>query len=106
MLQNWKLLKCSSVTAFDMWNICNYCLVHREDFYKKCIRSYNYQLYNRVSWLSNTALYQKYITKITEQLYCFRTIGPRSKVWCEKEMVDLAAYEFAEVCGYYFGNEK
>ena len=26
-----------------------------------------------------------------------RKIGPRSKVWCEKEMVDAAAYEFAEV---------
>ena len=26
-----------------------------------------------------------------------REIGPRSKVWCEKEMVDAAAYEFAEV---------
>ncbi|KAI0232089.1 Leukotriene A-4 hydrolase [Lamellibrachia satsuma] len=25
-----------------------------------------------------------------------RKIGPRSKVWCEKEMVDAAAYEFAE----------
>ena len=25
-----------------------------------------------------------------------REIGPRSRVWCEKEMVDAAAYEFAE----------
>ena len=30
---------------------------------------------------------------------CFlRTIGPRSKVWSEKENVDEGAYEFAEVC--------
>ena len=26
-----------------------------------------------------------------------REIGPRSKVWCEREMVEKAAYEFAEV---------
>ncbi len=26
----------------------------------------------------------------------FREIGPRSKVWSEKEMVDAAAYEFGE----------
>lgn len=34
-------------------------------------------------------------------LFCFlffnRDIGPRSRVWTEKEMIDRAAYEFAEV---------
>lgn len=27
----------------------------------------------------------------------YREIGPRSKVWSEKEYVDLAAFEFSEV---------
>ena len=27
----------------------------------------------------------------------FRDIGPRSKVWTEADMLDAAAYEFAEV---------
>lgn len=27
----------------------------------------------------------------------YRKIGPRSHVWSEKEVVDSAAYEFAEV---------
>jgi hypothetical protein len=35
--------------------------------------------------------------KNESQLF-FRDIGPRTKVWSEKEFVDKAAYEFAEVC--------
>ena len=35
---------------------------------------------------------------VTDITSFFRDIGPRSKVWSEKELVDRAAYEFAEVC--------
>ena len=27
----------------------------------------------------------------------FRQVGPRSKVWTEKEMLEISAWEFAEV---------
>lgn len=37
------------------------------------------------------------IIYITLNLLC-RVIGPRSRVWSEKEMVDAAACEFTEVC--------
>ena len=30
-------------------------------------------------------------------MFFYRKIGPRSTVWTEKEMIDAAAYEFAEV---------
>lgn len=29
----------------------------------------------------------------------YREIGPRSKIWSEKEYVDQAAFEFSEVSG-------
>lgn len=36
-----------------------------------------------------------------------RQIGPRSSVWSEKEMVDLAAFEFTEVnvLGHYLKSD-
>jgi len=37
------------------------------------------------------------LIKLNHVLLVNRKIGPRSTVWCEKEMVDAAAYEFAEV---------
>ena len=30
-----------------------------------------------------------------------RQIGPRTRVWCEAEMVDAAAYEFSETEGFF-----
>ena len=30
-------------------------------------------------------------------LILFRQVGPRSKVWTEKEMLEISAWEFAEV---------
>ena len=30
--------------------------------------------------------------------FLFRDVGPRSKVWTEKEMLEMSAWEFAEVC--------
>ena len=46
---------------------------------------------------TNDLHYYKII--IYAQIFCLlcRDIGPRSKVWSEKELVDAAAYEFAEV---------
>ena len=40
-----------------------------------------------------SALFENYL--VWDLFY--RNIGPRSKVWSEKELVDAAAYEFAEV---------
>ena len=39
-----------------------------------------------------------YLIAIVAGLLESRDIGPRTKVWSEKEMVDAAAFEFAEVC--------
>jgi len=38
-----------------------------------------------------------YIITVCWLQHCCRDIGPRSKVWSESEMIDAAAYEFAEV---------
>ena len=47
--------------------------------------------------IQNTLLVWYAITKLWFPLFHYRKIGPRSHVWSEKEVVDSAAYEFAEV---------
>ena len=36
-----------------------------------------------------------YLVAIASGALTSREIGPRSRVWCEKEMIDASAYEFA-----------
>ncbi len=50
---------------------------------------------SQIKMSGNKAL--SFFKSIKVELIFFREIGPRSKVWSEKEMVDAAAYEFAEV---------
>jgi hypothetical protein len=40
--------------------------------------------------------------KMNRDILFYRDIGPRSKVWSEKEFVDAAAFEFSEVEIFYF----
>jgi hypothetical protein len=40
--------------------------------------------------------------KMNHDILFYRDIGPRSKVWSEKEFVDAAAFEFSEVEIFYF----
>ena len=41
-----------------------------------------------------------YLVAIASGALTSREIGPRSRVWCEKEMIDASAYEFAETEDY------
>lgn len=63
--------------------------------YVLCIESYRH---------IHTAQCEAYIVRlmcvcihVIKFSLCLRRIGPRSHVWCEKEMVDKAAWEFEEV---------
>ena len=40
--------------------------------------------------------------KINQDILFYRDIGPRSKVWSEKEFVDAAKFEFSEVEIFYY----
>ena len=42
-------------------------------------------------------LYVECCITIPVHVHACREVGPRTLVWSEKEMVDKAAYEFAEV---------
>ena len=45
-------------------------------------------------------IYHTYYMYMSYVLCMYRRIGPRSHIWCEKELVEKAAWEFEEVQNY------
>lgn len=47
--------------------------------------------------VKDNKLILKIVNKKEFSFWINRTIGPRSKVWTEREMIEAAAFEFSEV---------